>query len=71
MASLKFPPTGDFRVPDERLATVEVWYAELWIDDADSIALYPRTWRPRRESAVFGTDAQHLISHARQVLPTS
>ncbi|MFI5879427.1 helix-turn-helix domain-containing protein [Streptomyces sp. NPDC051554] len=67
-ASLKIPPTGGFWVHDERLAMVEVWHAELWIDDADSIALYLRTWRTLRESAVFGTDAQNLISHARRAL---
>ncbi|MFJ9560987.1 helix-turn-helix domain-containing protein [Streptomyces fuscichromogenes] len=67
-ASLKIPPTGGFWVHDERLVMVEVWHAELWIDDADSIALYLRTWRTLRESAVFGTDAQHLISHVRRSL---
>jgi transcriptional regulator with XRE-family HTH domain len=67
-ASLKLPPTGGFWVHDERLVMVEVWHAELWIDDADSIALYLRTWRTLRESAAFGTDAQNLISHARRTL---
>lgn len=67
-ASLKIPPTGGFWVHDERLVMVEVWHAELWIDDADSIALYLRTWRALRESALFGTDAQNLISHARRAL---
>ncbi|MEU9345547.1 helix-turn-helix transcriptional regulator [Streptomyces sp. NPDC048278] len=67
-ASLKIPPTGGFWVHDERLVMVEVWHAELWIDDADSIALYLRTWRTLRESAVFGADAQNLISHTRRSL---
>jgi transcriptional regulator with XRE-family HTH domain len=67
-ATLKIPPTGGFWVHDERLVMVEVWHAELWIDDADSIALYLRTWRILRESAVFGADAQNLISHARRAL---
>ncbi len=67
-ASLKIPPTGGFWIHDERLVMVEVWHAELWIDDADSIALYLRTWRTLRESAVFGADAQNLISHARRSL---
>lgn len=67
-ASLKIPPTGGFWVHDERLVTVEVWHAELWIDDDDSIALYLRTWQTLRESAVFGTDAQNLISRARREL---
>ncbi|WP_329344659.1 helix-turn-helix transcriptional regulator (plasmid) [Streptomyces sp. NBC_00663] len=67
-ASLKIPPTGGFWMHDERLVVVEVWHAELWIDDVDSIALYLRTWRTLRESAVFGTDAQNLISRARKEL---
>ena len=53
---------------DERLVMVEVWHAELWIDDADSIAPYLRTWRTLHESAVFGPDAQNLITHARRAL---
>ncbi|MCX3290047.1 helix-turn-helix transcriptional regulator [Streptomyces sp. NEAU-H22] len=69
-ASLKIPPTGGFWMHDERLVTVETWHAELWIDDADSIALYLRTWRTLRESAVYGGDAQHVISEARRALST-
>lgn len=64
-ASLKIPPTVPFWVHDERLVMVEIWHAELWLDDADSIALHLRTWRTLRESAVFGTDVQRLISRAR------
>ncbi|MEV6542303.1 helix-turn-helix transcriptional regulator [Streptomyces sp. NPDC051665] len=67
-ASLKIPPTVPFWVHDERLVMVEIWHAELWLDDADSIALHLRTWRTLRESAVFGTDVQRLISQARGTL---
>ncbi|GHC94095.1 helix-turn-helix transcriptional regulator [Streptomyces violaceochromogenes] len=67
-ASLKIPPTGGFWVHDERLVMVENWHAELWIDDADSIALYLRTWSTLRESAVYGPDAQRLISSGRRAL---
>ncbi|MEV7068531.1 helix-turn-helix transcriptional regulator [Streptomyces collinus] len=67
-ASLKIPPTGGFWVHDERLVMVENWHAELWIDDADSIALYLRTWSTLRESAVYGPDAQRLVSAARRAL---
>ncbi|EFL35489.1 transcriptional regulator [Streptomyces viridochromogenes DSM 40736] len=67
-ASLKIPPVGGFWVHDERLVMVENWHAELWIDDADSIALYLRTWSTLRESAVYGPDAQRLISSARRTL---
>lgn len=67
-ASLKLPPTGGFWIHDERLVTVETWHAELWVDDADSIATYLRTWKILEESAVYGTAAQNLINHARQAL---
>ncbi|MFE6153671.1 helix-turn-helix domain-containing protein [Streptomyces sp. NPDC057889] len=67
-ASLKIPPTVPFWVHDERLVMVETWHAELWVDDAASIALHLRTWRTLRESAVFGRDAQRLISQARRQL---
>jgi transcriptional regulator with XRE-family HTH domain len=67
-ASLKLPPTGGFWIHDERLVTVEVWHAELWVDDTDSIATYLRTWRTLRESAVYGADAQNLINAARRSL---
>ncbi|WP_425824596.1 helix-turn-helix domain-containing protein [Streptomyces fractus] len=68
IASLKIPPTVPFWIHDERLVMVETWHAELWIDDADSIALHLRTWRTLRESATFGTDAQQLIHQARRHL---
>ncbi|MCF6473331.1 helix-turn-helix domain-containing protein [Nonomuraea sp. MG754425] len=67
-APLKLPPTGGFWIHDERLVTVETWHAELWIDDADSIATYLRTWKTLRESAVYGTDAHNLIFASRRAL---
>lgn len=67
-ASLKIPPTGGFWIHDERLVMVETWHAQLWIGDADSIALYLRTWRTLRESAVHGTEAHRLIADARRAL---
>lgn len=67
-ASLKIYPGNSFWVYDERLVIVEDWHAELWIDDADSIATYLRVWKTLGESAVYGTDAQNLINHARQAL---
>ncbi|WP_454605426.1 hypothetical protein [Streptomyces tendae] len=70
-ASLKVPPTGGFWVHDERLVIVESWHAELWIDDADSIALCLRTWSTLRESAVYGPEAQRLIGDARRALNVS
>ncbi|PWI42562.1 helix-turn-helix transcriptional regulator [Streptomyces sp. ICBB 8177] len=67
-ASLKLPPTGGFWIHDERLVTVETWHAELWIDDADSIATYLRVWKTLQESAVYGNDAHNVINAARRAL---
>lgn len=67
-ASLKIPPTGGFWIHDERLAIVETWHAELWVDDADSITTYLRTWNTLRESAVYGADAHNVINGARRAL---
>ncbi|MFD4788427.1 helix-turn-helix domain-containing protein [Streptomyces sp. NPDC058459] len=67
-ASLNIWPGNSFWVYDERLVVVEDWHAELWLDDADSVALYLRTWNTLRESAVYGPDAQNLINAARRAL---
>lgn len=67
-ASLKIPPATAFWVYDDRQVIVENWHAELWIDDAASVETYLRTWRTLRESAVYGADAQNLVSAARRTL---
>ncbi|MEU9156112.1 helix-turn-helix transcriptional regulator [Streptomyces sp. NPDC048417] len=67
-ASLKIWPGNSFWVYDERLAIVEDWHAELWIDDADSVATYLRVWNTLRESAVHGADAHNVINAARSAL---
>lgn len=67
-ASLKIWPANSFWVYDERLVVVEDWHAELWIDDADSIATYLRVWKTLQESAVYGDDARNLINAARRAL---
>ncbi|URN16452.1 MULTISPECIES: helix-turn-helix domain-containing protein [Streptomyces] len=67
-APLKIPPGNGFWVYDERLVIVEDWHAELWLDDADTIATYTRVWRTLRESAVFGAEAQRVIHQARREL---
>ncbi|SCF97364.1 hypothetical protein GA0115254_1284123 [Streptomyces sp. Ncost-T10-10d] len=46
----------------------EDWHAELWLDDADTIATYRWVWRALSESAVFGAEAQHVIAQARRSL---
>ncbi|MGW4446134.1 helix-turn-helix domain-containing protein [Streptomyces sp. NPDC004682] len=67
-ASLKVPPGLGFWIYDDRQVVTEAWHAELWLDDADSVALYLRTWNTLRESAVYGADAHNVISAARRAL---
>ncbi|MFF7977456.1 Scr1 family TA system antitoxin-like transcriptional regulator [Streptomyces sp. NPDC007905] len=69
-ASLRIYPGNGFWVYDERRVVVEDWHAELWLDDADSIATYLRVWNMLRESAVYGGDAQNVIQRARRALNT-
>lgn len=64
-APLKVPPANGFWLYDERLVIVEDWHAELWLDDADSLALYRRVWESLDASAVYGTPARRLIARAR------
>ncbi|AVH55879.1 MULTISPECIES: helix-turn-helix domain-containing protein [Streptomyces] len=67
-ASLKIPPGGGFWIYDDQQVVVENWHAEIWLDDTDNVATHFKVWRTLRESAVFGTDAQNLISRARRAL---
>ncbi|MEU7649222.1 helix-turn-helix domain-containing protein [Streptomyces huasconensis] len=67
-ASLKVPPGLGFWIYDDRQVVTETWHAELWLDDADTLALYLRTWKILRESAVYGADAHHIINTARRAL---
>ncbi|WP_434096502.1 DUF5753 domain-containing protein [Streptomyces mobaraensis] len=69
-ATLKVPPGVGFWIYDDRQVIVETWDAELWLDDTDSLTTHLRTWRTLRESAVFGSDAQRLISQALRALST-
>lgn len=49
----------------------EDWHAEMWLDDADNIALYARVRRTLRESAEYGSDAHNVINAARRALKPS
>lgn len=64
-ASLKVPPATAFWVYDDSQVIVETWHSELWIEDDSSVRTYLRTWNTLRESAVYGADAQNLITQAR------
>ncbi|WP_327667612.1 helix-turn-helix transcriptional regulator [Streptomyces sp. NBC_00485] len=67
-ASVKIVPANGFWVLDDRLVVAEDWHAELWLDDADNIALYMKVWQTLRESAVYGADAANIINAARRAL---
>ncbi|WP_328433143.1 helix-turn-helix domain-containing protein [Streptomyces sp. NBC_00425] len=67
-ASLKIYPGNGFWVYDDRRVVVEDWHAELWLDNADSVATYLRVWSTLRESAAYGADAQNVISRARRAV---
>ncbi|GGW29398.1 helix-turn-helix domain-containing protein [Streptomyces xantholiticus] len=64
------PPGPGFWLYDERLAIVEDWHAELWLDDRDSVAVYGRVWDLLHQAAVFGPAAHRLIARARAQLDT-
>ncbi|GHH90779.1 hypothetical protein GCM10017779_12360 [Streptomyces capillispiralis] len=63
---LRLPPANSFCMLDGRLVVLEDWHAELWLDDAETIALYQRVWDTLAESAVYGPDAQQVIARVRR-----
>lgn len=67
-ASVKIVPANGFWVLDDRLVVAEDWHAELWLDDADNIALYKKVWKTLSESAVYGAGAHNLITSAHRSL---
>lgn len=70
-APMRIPPANAFWVYDERLVIVEDWHAELWLDDAENVALYMRVWDMLKSSAVYGARAHRLITRARAQLDLS
>ncbi|MFF9620047.1 helix-turn-helix domain-containing protein [Streptomyces griseosporeus] len=69
-ASLRIPAANGFWVLDEQLVVAEDWHAELWLDDAETVASYLRVWKTLEQSAVYGADAQNVITRARRGLHT-
>ncbi|MFJ6657796.1 helix-turn-helix domain-containing protein [Streptomyces sp. NPDC091377] len=67
-ASVKVPPGTGFWIYGERQVVTEMWHAEMWLDDAETVTLYGRVWDTLRESAVYGADAQNVINAARRSL---
>ncbi|MEU3986908.1 DUF5753 domain-containing protein [Streptomyces platensis] len=70
-APLKIPAANSFLILDNRVAVTEDWHAELWLDDADTIATYLKVWNTLQESAVYGTEAQSIINRARRSVSSS
>ncbi|NUT29846.1 MAG: helix-turn-helix transcriptional regulator [Streptomyces sp.] len=69
-AALGLSPGNPFWILDDRLVIAEDWHAELWLDDAETIALYHRVWDTFAESAVFGAEAQQVIARVRRGITT-
>jgi transcriptional regulator with XRE-family HTH domain len=66
--TLRRMPSHNFWIYDSRLVVVETINTELWLDDAENIALYGRAWDWLAESAVTGHRAHRLIARARASL---
>ncbi|MFI5673407.1 Scr1 family TA system antitoxin-like transcriptional regulator [Streptomyces cellulosae] len=64
-APLAVPPGNGFWLYDDRLAIVEEWHVELWLNDTDSVALYRRVWETLDKAAVYGTQARRIIGRVR------
>ena len=65
-ASLKIPTANSFWILDDRLVVAEDWHAEIWLDDADSVTTYQKVWNTLWDSAIYGADAQNLISRVQR-----
>ncbi|MEV7870943.1 helix-turn-helix transcriptional regulator [Streptomyces sp. NPDC088124] len=70
-AVLRIPPSNGFWIYDDRLAVVEDWHAQLWLDSTDAIATYTRAWEMLRESAVYGADVHSVITRAARTFSAS
>ncbi|MGW8688010.1 helix-turn-helix domain-containing protein [Streptomyces sp. NPDC055817] len=68
---LVVPPANGFWLYDDRLAIVEDWHAEQWLDDSYSVSLYRRVWDSLSASAVYGSQAHRVIARARAHLEAS
>ncbi|MEU0952555.1 DUF5753 domain-containing protein [Streptomyces niveus] len=52
-APVRIPPGPGFWLYDDRLAIVEDWHAELWLNDVESVGVYERVWGRLHEAAVY------------------
>jgi transcriptional regulator with XRE-family HTH domain len=63
-----FSPKHGFWIIDERLVVADTWNAELWLDTAEDVAVYRKTWDLLKAAAVFDHQAHRLIMRARASL---
>lgn len=46
-ASLRIPTANGFWILDQQLVIAEDWYAEMWLEDSDTVAGYMWVWETR------------------------
>ncbi|MFJ4091867.1 helix-turn-helix domain-containing protein [Kitasatospora sp. NPDC089913] len=61
-------PKHGFWIFDDRLAIVETWSTEMWLDDRSEIDLYRKVWAKLHAAAVHGPPAHRLMARARAAL---
>ncbi|WP_405359808.1 helix-turn-helix transcriptional regulator [Kitasatospora sp. NBC_00085] len=64
-------PKHGFWIFDDRLAIVETWNTEMWLDDLADIELYRKVWGKLHAAAVYGPAAHRLIARARSSLAST
>lgn len=67
-AALRLPPGNPFWIFDDQLVIADDWHAELWLDDAETIGVYRRVWEAFHSAAVFGAEAQRVITRVRRTV---
>jgi transcriptional regulator with XRE-family HTH domain len=64
-APLRLPPGNPFWIFDGRLVVADDWDAERWLEDRHAVATHRRVWETLSGAAVFGAEAQRVISRVR------
>ncbi|MFI6580314.1 helix-turn-helix domain-containing protein [Embleya sp. NPDC050493] len=67
-ADLSIAPGDGFWIYDDRLVITETWTTEMWLEDAENLALFATVWNSLNEAAVHGPPAQRLIARAQAAL---
>lgn len=69
-AELRVPIGVGFSIHDDRLVITETWHAEMWLDDAEDVAVHVRAWETLERDALYDAAAHALIVRARRALGT-